>query len=51
MAVVLASALYFVVVAGFRVSGHWQTELQDPEYQHRIQEINSPIYEHVGGDR
>jgi polyferredoxin len=48
-ATVLATALYLVVVVGFRVSGHWHTSITEEEYHRRLQEINSPIYTHVGG--
>jgi hypothetical protein len=48
-ATVLATALYLVVVVGFRVSGHWHTSVTDEEYHRRLGEIDSPIYTHVGG--
>jgi hypothetical protein len=45
----LATALYLVVVIGFRVTGHWHTSITEEEYHRRLQEIHSPIYTHVGG--
>jgi hypothetical protein len=48
-ATVLATALYLVVIVGFRVTGHWHTSITEEEYHRRLQEIHSPIYTHVGG--
>jgi NAD-dependent dihydropyrimidine dehydrogenase PreA subunit len=42
----LAAVLYLVVIGGFRLTGHWHSELGEKEYHHRIQEIRSPAYSH-----
>jgi len=40
----------WVAVAGaFRVSGHWRSAVGQDEFARRLQEIDSPLYTHVGG--
>ena len=41
--------MYLVVVFGFRATGHWHTDITEEEYHHRLQELDSPLYTHVGG--
>jgi polyferredoxin len=48
-ATVLAVGLYLAVIAGFKAAGHWHTSISEEEYHRRLQEINSPLYTHVGG--
>jgi hypothetical protein len=33
----------------FRVSGQWRGSVAEGEYARRLQEIDSPLYTHVGG--
>lgn len=49
VAVAAAVAVYLGVVLGFRAAGHWHTAVSEAEYHHRLQEISSPLYTHVGG--
>jgi polyferredoxin len=49
VASVLAIGLYLVVITGFRVSGNWTTSVSEAEFHERLQEIDSPLYTHVGG--
>jgi polyferredoxin len=44
--VVLAVALYLGVVTGFRIAGHWHTEVREAEYHQRLTRIDSPVYTH-----
>jgi polyferredoxin len=44
--VLLAVAVYFGVVTGFRVAGYWHTSVTEAEYHQRLQEIESPVYTH-----
>jgi len=46
---VLAVGLYLAVIVGFKATGHWHTAITEEEYHRRLQEINSPLYTHVGG--
>ncbi len=48
-ATLLAVGLYLVVVFGFRAAGHWHTDITEQEYHRRLQELESPLYTHVGG--
>ena len=48
-ATVLAVGLYLGVVLGFQAAGHWHTEITEAEFNKRLQEIDSPLYTHVGG--
>ena len=48
-AVALAVGLYLTVVFGFQLAGHWHTNITEAEYNQRLQEIDSPLYTHVGG--
>jgi polyferredoxin len=45
----LAVSLYLAVIVGFRTTGHWNTSVTEEEYHRRLQEIDSPLYTHVGG--
>jgi polyferredoxin len=47
----LAVGVYVGITAAFRVSGHWHGGVSEGEYERRLQEIDSPIYTHVGGWR
>jgi polyferredoxin len=49
LAVGLAVALFLGVTLAFRVSGHWHGSVTEGEYAKRLQEIDSPLYTHVGG--
>ncbi len=49
VAVAVAVALYLAVVTGFRAAGHWHGAVSEAEYHRRLQEIDSPLYTHVGG--
>jgi polyferredoxin len=48
-ATLVAVGLYLVVVLGFRAAGHWHTDVTEQEYHRRLQELESPLYTHVGG--
>lgn len=48
-ATALAVGLYLAVVAGFQAAGHWHTSITEAEYNFRLQELDSPLYTHVGG--
>ncbi len=48
-ATALAIGLYLAVVAGFQAAGHWHTNITEAEYNFRLQELDSPLYTHVGG--
>jgi len=48
-AAVLAVGLYTAVVVGFMATGNWHTSITEEEYHRRLQEIDSPLYTHVGG--
>jgi polyferredoxin len=48
-AALLAVGLYLGVVAGFQAAGHWHTAVTETEFNRRLQEIDSPLYTHVGG--
>jgi len=45
----LALFLYLGVVIGFRAAGMWATSVSEAEYHFRLQELESPLYTHVGG--
>ena len=49
VASLVAIGLYLAVVVGFQVAGHWHTSITEAEYNFRLQELDSPIYTHVGG--
>ncbi len=49
LAVVLAAGVYLGITAAFRLSGHWQGGVSEREYARRLEEIDSPLYTHVGG--
>lgn len=48
-ATLLAVGLYLGVVGGFRAAGFWHTNISEQEYHRRLQELESPLYTHVGG--
>ncbi|MEE4273942.1 MAG: 4Fe-4S binding protein [Thermoanaerobaculales bacterium] len=45
----VAIGIYLVVVGGFRLTGHWHTSVTEDEFHRRLQEMDSPLYTHVGG--
>jgi ferredoxin len=45
----VAIGVYLAVVVGFQATGHWHTSITEAEYNFRLQELDSPIYTHVGG--
>jgi polyferredoxin len=49
LAVGLAAGIFLGVTVAFRVSGHWRGVVSEGEYARRLQEIDSPLYTHVGG--
>ncbi len=49
LAVGLAVGLYLGITVAFQVSGHWRGSVTEAEYARRLQEIDSPLYTHVGG--
>jgi len=49
LAVGLAVGLYLGITAAFRANGHWRGAVSEGEYARRLQEIDSPLYTHVGG--
>ena len=49
LAVSLAAGIFLGVTVAFRVSGHWRGAVSEGEYARRLQEIDSPLYTHVGG--
>jgi ferredoxin len=48
VASLVAIGIYLAVVGGFRLTGHWQTSITEAEFNERLQEMNSPVYSHVG---
>jgi len=48
-AAALAVGLYLVAIVGFQVAGHWHTSVTEEEFHRRLQELDSPLYTHVGG--
>ncbi len=48
-AVGAALAVYLGVTLAFRATGHWRGSVGEAEYARRLQEIDSPVYTHVGG--
>jgi polyferredoxin len=48
-AVGLAVGIYLGITVAFRVSGQWRGSVAEGEYARRLQEIDSPLYTHVGG--
>lgn len=48
-AVGLAVGIYLGITVAFRVNGHWRGVVSEGEYARRLQEIDSPLYTHVGG--
>jgi hypothetical protein len=48
--VLIAVVLYLGVAAGFRIAGHWHTEITEVEYHRRLPEIDSPFYSHPRWD-
>ncbi len=48
-AAIVAVGLYLVVIVGFQAAGHWHTSITEEEYHRRLQELDSPLYTHVGG--
>ncbi len=48
-AVSLAALAYLGVILAFRLAGHWSGSVAEAEYTERLQEIDSPLYTHVGG--
>lgn len=48
-ATLIAVAVYFAIVAGFRATGHWHSAVTEDEYHRRLPEIDSPVYGHPGG--
>jgi len=49
VAVGVAAGIWLVVVGGFRLAGHWHGAVSEVEYHHRLGELDSPLYTHVGG--
>ena len=49
VASLVAIGLYLAVIGGFYATGHWRTSITEDEFHERLQEINSPVYTHVGG--
>jgi polyferredoxin len=46
----LLAASLFAAITGLAVlTGHWQNQISQAEYKHRIQNIESPIYQHFRG--
>ena len=48
-AALLAVGLYLGVIVGFQALGRWHTTVTETEFNRRLQEIDSPLYTHVGG--
>lgn len=48
-AIAVAVGVYLAVVGLFRLTGNWHTAVTEAEYHHRLEEIHSPLYTHVGG--
>lgn len=49
LAVGLAAEIYLGVTVAFWVTGHCRGAVSEGEYARRLQEIDSPLYTHVGG--
>jgi Fe-S-cluster-containing hydrogenase component 2 len=41
--------LFFGGIGVARITGHWQNDISNAEYQRRIGEVNSPKYHHAQG--
>ena len=48
-AAAVAVGLYLTVILGFQAAGHWHTSVTEEEFHRRLQELDSPLYTHVGG--
>ena len=48
-AVGVAVCVYLGIAAGFRATGLWHGSVSEGEYARRLEEIDSPLYTHVGG--
>jgi hypothetical protein len=49
LAVGLAVGMYVGMAAAFGANGYWHGSVSEGEYARRLQEIDSPLYTHVGG--
>jgi hypothetical protein len=47
---VLVAGLFVAVTGLAMLTGHWQNGISQEEYKHRIQQIDSPIYQHFRGE-
>jgi Na+-translocating ferredoxin:NAD+ oxidoreductase RNF subunit RnfB len=46
----ISVVLVFLLGTTFaRITGHWHNDINDQEYQRRVQEIDKPIYDHNRG--
>jgi polyferredoxin len=45
----VATSVLVAVMSVFWLTGHWHSAVTEAEYHRRIQEIDSPLYTHVGG--
>jgi hypothetical protein len=41
--------IFLAVITGFRLTDHWHTSVTEAEFHRRLQEIDSPLHTHVGG--
>jgi polyferredoxin len=48
--VIAVTGLFFVGIGVAMATDHWQTSITAPEYRRRIQEIDSPKYQHSRGE-
>jgi hypothetical protein len=45
----LAAGVFMAITGLAMLTGHWQNSISGAEYTRRIQQIDSPIYEHFRG--
>jgi hypothetical protein len=48
-AAVVIVALFLIPVGGARIAGMWTTSVSDREFQFRVPEMSSPLYQHAHG--
>lgn len=51
VATAMALVVYFGIVGGFRLAGHWHTTITEAEYHQRLPHVGSGAYTHPGGSR
>ena len=47
---ILVGGVFVGIIGLAMLTGHWQNEISQAEYQKRFQELNSPLYQHFRGE-